>query len=81
MLRRLDAGQTIIEKLEEYSNEVNMTLFLSLQTTNENFAKIKARFENVVLELGKFLSKLGRERDAILLKEDRDFEKPSNIQG
>lgn len=28
-----------------------------------------------------FLSKLGRDKVAILLKEDRDFEKPSDIQG
>lgn len=37
--------------------------------------------QNVVLELGMFLSKLGRDKVAILLKEDRDFEKPSDIQG
>ena len=37
--------------------------------------------QNVVLELGMFLAKLGRDRVAILLKEDRDFEKPSDIQG
>ena len=35
----------------------------------------------IVLELGMFLAKLGRERVAILLKEAADFEKPSDIQG
>ena len=37
--------------------------------------------QNVVLELGMFLSKLGREKVAILLKEEKNFEKPSDIQG
>ena len=37
--------------------------------------------QNVVLELGMFLAKLGRERVAILLKEASDFERPSDIQG
>lgn len=37
--------------------------------------------QNVVLELGMFLAKLGREKVAILLKESIDFEKPSDIQG
>jgi predicted nucleotide-binding protein len=34
-----------------------------------------------VLELGMFLSKLGRKKVAILLKEAVDFERPSDIQG
>lgn len=37
--------------------------------------------QNVVLELGMFLAKLGREKVAILLKESLNFERPSNIQG
>lgn len=37
--------------------------------------------QNVVLELGMFLAKLGREKVAILLKEAPDFERPSDIQG
>lgn len=46
------------------------------ETTNKKRVR-----QNVVLELGMFLSKLGRDKVAILLKEDRDFEKPSDIQG
>ena len=34
-----------------------------------------------MLELGMFLAKLGREKVAILLKEDKEFEKPSDIHG
>lgn len=37
--------------------------------------------QNVVLELGLFLAKLGREKVAILLKESPNFEKPSDIHG
>lgn len=44
-----------------------------------NSSKLKSMF--VPLELGMFLSKLGRDKVAILLKEDRDFEKPSDIHG
>ena len=48
----------------------------------EEYVSDKSRVrQNVVLELGMFLAKLGRERVAILLKEAVDFEKPSDIQG
>lgn len=96
MLRRWDldpiildqqasSGQTIIEKLEEYSKEVQYAIVLATpddegKSCSENVTKKRVR-QNVVLELGMFLAKLGRERVAILLKEDRDFEKPSDIQG
>lgn len=96
MLRRWDlepiildqqasSGQTIIEKLEEYSKEVQYAIVLATpddegKSCSESMSKKRVR-QNVVLELGMFLAKLGRERVAILLKEDRDFEKPSDIQG
>ena len=50
------------------------------KSQTETVTKKRVR-QNVVLELGMFLSKLGRDKVAILLKEDRDFEKPSDIQG
>ena len=37
--------------------------------------------QNVVLELGMLLSKLGRQRVAILLKKQDRMERPSDIQG
>lgn len=83
--QQVSAGQTIIEKLEEYSKEVQYAIVLATpddegkslaETTNKKRVR-----QNVVLELGMFLSKLGRNKVAILLKEDRDFEKPSDIQG
>lgn len=96
MLRRWDlepiildqqasGGQTIIEKLEEYGSDVGYAIVLATPD-DEGKAKTEAEYkfrvrQNVVLELGMFLSKLGRERVAILLKESPDFEKPSDIQG
>ena len=79
-------GQTIIEKLEEYTNDVGYAIVLATpddlghRKDAEDEKKSRVR-QNVVLELGMFLSKLGREKVAILLKEDENFEKPSDIQG
>lgn len=96
MLRRWDlepiildqlasSGKTIIEKLEEYGSDVNYAIVLATpddegKCVTEDKMKRRVR-QNVVLELGMFLSKLGRDRVAILLKEAEDFEKPSDIQG
>ncbi len=96
MLRRWDlepiildqqasGGQTIIEKLEEYGFDVGYAIVLATPD-DEGKAKTESEYksrvrQNVVLELGMFLSKLGRERVAILLKESPDFERPSDIQG
>ena len=96
MLRRWDldpiildqqasSGQTIIEKLEEYGADVGYAIVLATpddegKAVNEESYKYRVR-QNVVLELGMFLAKLGRNKVAILLKEDKNFEKPSDIQG
>ena len=96
MLRRWDldpiildqqasGGQTIIEKLEEYSADVGYAIVLATpddegKAVNEESYKFRVR-QNVVLELGMFLAKLGRNKVAILLKENKNFEKPSDIQG
>ena len=96
MLRRWDldpiildqqasGGQTIIEKLEEYGANVGYAIVLATpddegKAKTEEGYKSRVR-QNVVLELGMFLSKLGREKVAILLKEEKNFEKPSDIQG
>ena len=79
------AGSTIIEKLEEYSTNVAFAIVLATpddigKAKDESEFKSRVR-QNVVLELGMLLAKLGRKRVAILLKEDPEFEKPSDIQG
>ncbi len=83
--QQASAGQTIIEKLEEYTADVGYAIVLATpddegKAKSEPAAKSRVR-QNVVLELGMFLAKLGRERVAILLKEAPDFERPSDIQG
>lgn len=94
MLRRWDlepiildqqasSGQTIIEKLEEYAADVGYAIILATpdddgKAKSESVYKSRVR-QNVVLELGMFLAKLGRHRVAILLKEATNFEKPSDI--
>ena len=83
--QQASGGQTIIEKLEEYGSNVEYAIVLATpdddgKAKSETAYKSRVR-QNVVLELGMFLAKLGRERVAILLKEAADFEKPSDIQG
>lgn len=96
MLRRWDlepiildqqasGGQTIIEKLEVYAANVGYAIILATPD-DEGKAKSELNYksrvrQNVVLELGMFLAKLGRKRVAILWKEATDFEKPSDIDG
>lgn len=83
--QQASGGQTIIEKLEEYGSDVGYAIVLATPD-DEGKAKAETTYksrvrQNVVLELGMFLAKLGRKRVAILLKEATDFERPSDIQG
>lgn len=78
-------GQTIIEKLEYYGSDIGYAIVLATpddegKAVSEDSYKRRVR-QNVVLELGMLLAKLGRNKVAILLKEDKNFEKPSDIQG
>ena len=76
-------GQTIIEKLETCSDVTFACVLLTPDDEGHAAGKSgqkrsRAR-QNVVLELGMFLAKLGRERVAILHK--GDVELPSDISG
>jgi predicted nucleotide-binding protein len=80
-------GQTLIEKLEKYtSEEVSFAVILATPDDEGNITgkpdekKFRAR-QNVVLELGLLLSKLGRAKVAILLKNQEQMDRPSDIQG
>lgn len=79
-------GQTIIEKLEKHTSNANFCIVLATpddigyRKKHEDEKAFRAR-QNVVLELGMMLSKLGRDRVAILLKNQEDMERPSDIQG
>ena len=83
--QQASSGQTIIEKLEEYVRSVSYAIVLATpddlgHAKDVDESKYRVR-QNVVLELGMFLAKLGREKVAILLKEEEEFEKPTDIQG
>ena len=77
-------GDTLIEKLESLTEADFACVLLtpddigSAKTTPSNL-RPRAR-QNVVLELGMVLSRLGRHRVAILMKGE-DLEKPSDIDG
>ena len=79
-------GQTIIEKLEGYTEDIGFGVVLATpddlgyRKDHENEKAYRAR-QNVVLELGMLLVKLGRPRVAILLSSQVDMERPSDIQG
>ncbi|RMD59585.1 DNA-binding protein [Candidatus Parcubacteria bacterium] len=79
-------GQTIIEKLESITANANFGVVLATpddegyRVGHEDEKAFRAR-QNVVLELGMLLAKLGRKRVAILLKQQENMERPSDIQG
>lgn len=79
-------GMTIIEKLEHYRDNVQFAVVLTTPDDEGHRAghstekAFRAR-QNVVLELGMMLARLGRSRVAILLKDPEKMERPSDIQG
>jgi len=79
-------GQTIIEKLVSYTSDAQFAVVLATpddegHRSNHPGEKAFRARQNVVLELGMLLEKLGRRRVAILLKEQDKMERPSDIQG
>ena len=83
--QKVSGGTTIIEKLEEYSSSAGYAIVLATpddlgRAKEESNYKFRVR-QNVVLELGMFLSKLGRKKVAILLKQAENFDRPSDING
>jgi predicted nucleotide-binding protein len=79
-------GRTIIEKFTDYSNVGLAVVLLSADDLafkkNDKIenASFRAR-QNVILELGFFLGKLGREKVVILFEQVENFETPSDYQG
>lgn len=77
-----NAGRTIIEKFENYSNVGFAVVLLTLDDMGApkgkpNTARPRAR-QNVIFELGYFLGKLGRNRVCMLYKEEVEI--PSDYQ-
>lgn len=79
-------GRTIIEKFTHFSNVGFAVVLLSAddvayaKSAGEASARHRAR-QNVILELGYFLGKLGRERVLALYEDGVDLEIPSDYQG
>ena len=79
-------GRTIIEKFTDHS-EVNFAVVLlsaddfaySIKQKPEE-GRLRAR-QNVILELGFFIGKLGRDRVVALVENSDNFEFPSDYQG
>lgn len=81
------AGDTLIEKLESYIGHKGTVAFACVLVTPDDEGylvgspdqkKYRAR-QNVVMELGMVLARLGRKRVAILIK--KTVEHPSDIAG
>jgi predicted nucleotide-binding protein len=79
-------GRTIIEKFTEYSNVSFAVVLLSpddvggSRSTAPADLKPRAR-QNVILELGYFLGRLGRARVVALYRQSEGFEMPSDYSG
>lgn len=81
-------GKTIIEKLDKHTDESRVSFAVVLATPDDeghrkNYPdeKLYRARQNVVLELGMMLAKLGRNKVAILIRDVENMEKPSDIQG
>ena len=78
-----NAGRTIIEKFEDYSNVSFAVILLTpddigAASNKPSESKPRAR-QNVILELGYFIAKIGRQRVCALYKDE--VELPSDIHG
>jgi len=73
-----DKGRTIIDKLVEESKGANYAIALISPDDKLESGQARAR-QNVILEIGYFMGKLGKERVRLLKK--GDVEIPSDLQG
>jgi predicted nucleotide-binding protein len=80
-------GKTIIEKLIAHSSEVSYAIILLSAddygySVKEGSAKKKLRArQNVILELGFFLGKLGRDKVIALFEVNENFDIPNDYKG
>lgn len=73
-----DKGRTIIEKLVEETEQSGYAIALLTPDDLVDDGKNRAR-QNVILELGYFLGKIGKERVRIIVRDDVEI--PSDLQG
>jgi predicted nucleotide-binding protein len=84
---KAEKGRTIIEKLSDYSSNIGYAIVLlspdDIARDKEEGPQVfryRAR-QNVILELGFFLGKLGRDKVAIIHRQEENFEIPSDYSG
>lgn len=79
-------GQTVIEKLESALDQCSFGVVLATpddeghRSNRPDERAFRAR-QNVVLEMGMLLARLGRENVVVLLKDQEKMERPSDISG
>lgn len=77
-----NAGKTIIEKFETHSNVEFAIILLTAddegKSKKETISKYRAR-QNVILEMGYFIGKLGRDRICVLYEDGVEY--PSDLYG
>ncbi len=77
-------SQTIIEKVERHSDVGFAVVLLTPddegRLCGDESWNLRAR-QNVIMELGYFMGRIGRDRVACILVETENFEKPSDIDG
>lgn len=80
-----NAGRAIIEQITEYSDVAYAVVLLSPDdfgyAKNDPKKKRPRARQNVILEMGYFIGKLGRNRVFTLYREEPNFELPSDIAG
>lgn len=79
---KANKGRTIIEKFEDYSDVKAAIVLLTgddgIRGEESSKEKLRPR-QNVILEAGYFMGKLGREN--VIFVAERDIELPSDLQG
>ncbi len=83
---QVNSGDTVIEKFVKHADVGFAVVLLSADdygyTKGESNAKAKLRArQNVILELGYFMGKLGRDKVVAIFEQGTNFEKPSDING
>jgi len=73
-------SETIIEKFERLSQDVSFAIVLLSADDKMDDGKYRAR-QNVILELGYFIAKLGRENVVTLYDASLKIELPSDVSG